>query len=83
MSKRRFVAGAREYLPALSAADVVPAPAGVQAQAVDRDGALVDDFRIGVTGAVVSVRNAPSPAATSSLAIADYIANQTRTPVHG
>ena len=83
VSKRRFVAGAREYLPALSAANVVPAPAGVRAQAVDRDGALVDDFRISVTGAVVSVRNAPSPAATSSLAIADYIANQTRTPVHG
>ena len=83
VSKRRFVAGAREYLPALSAADVVPAPAGVRAQAVDRDGSLVDDFRISITGAVVSVRNAPSPAATSSLAIADYIANQTRTPVHG
>ena len=83
VSKRRFVAGAREYLPALSAADVVPAPAGVRAQAVDRDGALVDDFRISVNGAVVSVRNAPSPAATSSPAIADYIANQTRTPVHG
>ena len=83
VSKRRFVAGAREYLPALSAANVVPAPAGVRAQAVDRDGALVDDFRISVTGAVVSVRNAPSPAATSSLAIADYIADQTRTPVHG
>ena len=83
VSKRRFVAGAREYLPALSAANVVPAPAGVRAQAVDRDGSLVDDFRISVTGAVLSVRNAPSPAATSSLAIADYIANQTRTPVHG
>ena len=83
VSKRRFVAGAREYLPALSAANVVPAPAGVRAQAVDRDGSLVDDFRISVTGAVLSVRNAPSPAATSSLAIADYIANQTRTPVPG
>ena len=83
VSKRRFVAGAREYLPALSAADVVPAPAGVRAQAVDRDGSLVDDFRISVTGAVVSVRNAPSPAATSSLAIADYIADQMRTPVPG
>ncbi len=81
VSKRRFVAGAREYLPALSAADVVPAPAGVRAQAVDRDGSLVDDFRISVTGAVVSVRNAPSPAATSSLAIADYIARQVGTPV--
>jgi L-2-hydroxyglutarate oxidase LhgO len=83
VSKRRFVAGAREYLPALSAADVVPAPAGVRAQAVDRDGSLVDDFRISVTGAVVSVRNAPSPAATSSLAIADYIAGQTGTRVDG
>ena len=83
VSKRRFVAGAQEYLPALSAADVVPAPAGVRAQAVDRDGSLVDDFRISVDGAVLSVRNAPSPAATSSLAIADYIANQTRTPVPG
>jgi len=83
VSKRRFVAGAREYLPALSAADVVPAPAGVRAQAVDRDGSLVDDFRISVTGAVVSVRNAPSPAATSSLAIADYIADQMRSPVPG
>ena len=60
-----------------------PAPAGVRAQAVDRDGSLVDDFRISVTGAVLSVRNAPSPAATSSPAIADYIANQTRTPVPG
>ena len=83
VSKRRFVAGAQEYLPALSAANVVPAPAGVRAQAVDRDGSLVDDFRISVDGAVLSVRNAPSPAATSSLAIADYIANQTRTPVPG
>ena len=82
VSKRRFVAGAGEYLPALSAANVVPAPAGVRAQAVDRDGSLVDDFRISVTGAVVSVRNAPSPAATSSLAIADYIASQTGAPVH-
>ena len=49
------------------------APAGVRAQAVDRDGSLVDDFRLGVDGRVVWVRNAPSPAATSSLAIAEEL----------
>ena len=51
----------------------MPAPAGVRAQAVDRDGSLVDDFRISVTDHVVWVRNAPSPAATSSLAIAEEL----------
>jgi L-2-hydroxyglutarate oxidase LhgO len=76
VSKRRFVAGAREYLPELTAADVVAAPAGVRAQAVGPDGGLVDDFRIQVAGPVVSVRNAPSPAATSALAIADHVVGQ-------
>jgi L-2-hydroxyglutarate oxidase LhgO len=81
VSKNRFVAGAREYLPELTSADVVAAPAGVRAQAVDADGALVDDFRITTAGSVVSVRNAPSPAATSALAIADHIAGRIRAPV--
>jgi L-2-hydroxyglutarate oxidase LhgO len=45
----------------------------VRAQAVDRDGTLVDDFRIGGDARVVWVRNAPSPAATSSLAIAEEL----------
>jgi L-2-hydroxyglutarate oxidase LhgO len=81
VSKKRFVAGAREYLPELTSADLVAAPAGVRAQAVDPDGALVDDFRITTAGPVISVRNAPSPAATSALAIADYIAGQIRAPV--
>ena len=76
VSKQRFVAGAREYLPELTAADVVAAPAGVRAQAVDPDGGLVDDFRIQVAGPVVSVRNAPSPAATAALAIADHVVGQ-------
>jgi L-2-hydroxyglutarate oxidase LhgO len=53
--------------------DVVASPAGVRAQAVDAAGGLVDDFRITRQGNVVNVRNAPSPAATSSLAIADHI----------
>ncbi|MBO9533061.1 MAG: L-2-hydroxyglutarate oxidase [Solirubrobacteraceae bacterium] len=69
----RFVAAAARYLPGLTAADVEPAPAGVRAQAVDRDGSLVDDFRLEHHGAVTWVRNAPSPAATSSLALAEEL----------
>ena len=71
-----FVAQARTFVPELTVADVVPAPAGVRAQAVDADGSLVDDFRIGRVGPVVTIRNAPSPGATSSLAIAEHIADQ-------
>lgn len=73
VSKRRFIAEARRYVPALRPEDAVRAPAGLRAQAIDRDGALVDDFRLGVTSGVAWVRNAPSPAATSSLAIAEEI----------
>ena len=76
VSKRAFVAEAQSYVPELVAADVMPAPAGVRAQAVDADGSLVDDFRIGRVGSIVNVRNAPSPGATSSLAIAEYIAGE-------
>lgn len=72
-SKRSFVAAARRLVPDLDARDLVRAPAGVRAQAVDADGALVDDFRIGGAGPVVTVRNAPSPGATSSLAIAELV----------
>ncbi|GLZ09780.1 hydroxyglutarate oxidase [Actinomadura sp. NBRC 104425] len=75
-SKRAFVAQARAFVPELTAADVVAAPAGVRAQAVDPDGSLVDDFRIGRLGPVVTVRNAPSPAATSSLAIAEHVVDR-------
>ena len=74
--KRAFLAEARAFVPELEAADMLPAPAGVRAQAVDPDGSLVDDFRIGRLGPVTTVRNAPSPAATSSLAIAEYLADR-------
>ena len=77
-SKRAFAIEARKLVPELEDRDLVPAPAGVRAQAVDPDGTLVDDFRIGRAGdhgQVVTVRNAPSPAATSSLAIAEKIAD--------
>jgi L-2-hydroxyglutarate oxidase LhgO len=73
LSKRRFVAAARAYVPELGDDDVVPGVAGIRAQALDSDGGLVDDFRISLRDRVVLLRNAPSPAATSSLAIAEYI----------
>ena len=75
-SRRLYLNRARKYVPALGYQDVVAAPAGVRAQAVDRDGTLVDDFRINHLGAVTAVRNAPSPAATSSLAIAEHVGEQ-------
>ncbi|OBB48210.1 L-2-hydroxyglutarate oxidase [Mycobacterium sp. 852002-51961_SCH5331710] len=73
LSKRRFITAARAYVPGLADDDVVPGTAGVRAQALDPDGGLVDDFRISVRGRVVVLRNAPSPAATSSLAIAEHV----------
>ena len=73
LSRRRFVAAARAYVPALSDDDVVRGRAGVRAQALDADGGLVDDFRISIRDRVVVLRNAPSPAATSSLAIAEHV----------
>jgi (S)-2-hydroxyglutarate dehydrogenase len=72
-SRRAFVAAAADYVPELRSRDVERAGAGVRAQALDRDGTLVDDFRLDSRGAVVWVRNAPSPAATSSLAIAEEL----------
>lgn len=70
---RAFVRAARRYLPELRAEDVLPGPAGIRAQAMNADGSLVDDFRVSRVGDIVCVRNAPSPAATASLAIADDI----------
>ena len=75
-SKRAFTAAARAYVPELQPQDLVRAPAGVRAQAVDRDGSLVDDFRITELGPITAVRNAPSPAATSSLSIAEYVVDR-------
>lgn len=73
VSARRFAAAARRYVPELRDTDLVPGGAGVRAQAVGRDGSLVDDFVIEQVGPVTAVRNAPSPAATSSLAIAEEV----------
>jgi L-2-hydroxyglutarate oxidase len=74
--RRAFVAACARYVPALQAADVIDGPAGVRAQAVGRDGALVDDFVVHETDGADHVRNAPSPAATSSLALAGLLADR-------
>ena len=75
-SKRSFVAEMRRFVPELGIADVLPGPAGIRAQALDRDGRLVDDFVVHRTERALHVRNAPSPAATSSLALAKLIADE-------
>ncbi|WP_166356319.1 L-2-hydroxyglutarate oxidase [Phytoactinopolyspora limicola] len=72
-SRRAFVRGARHYVPELTVRDVTAAPAGIRAQAMNADGSLVDDFRTSRRDRIFVVRNAPSPAATASLAIADDI----------
>jgi (S)-2-hydroxyglutarate dehydrogenase len=75
-SRRAFVAACARYVPELRTGDVIPGPAGVRAQALRRDGTLVDDFVIDDLGSVAFVRNAPSPAATSALAIAAHLADR-------
>lgn len=75
-SRRLFVRAAQRYVPELRARDVVPAPAGIRAQAVSAAGELVDDFVLDQADGVVWVRNAPSPAATSSMAIAEELVSR-------
>jgi len=71
-----FVDAAARYVPELRVGDVEPSFAGVRAQALGRDGRLVDDFVFSRTERALHVRNAPSPAATSSLAIARHVADE-------
>jgi L-2-hydroxyglutarate oxidase len=75
--RRTLVDAARRYVPGLRAEDVEPgALAGVRAQALGRDGRLVDDFVFSRTERALHVRNAPSPGATSALAIARVVADE-------
>jgi L-2-hydroxyglutarate oxidase LhgO len=73
---RTLVADARRYVPELTAADVLPGLSGVRAQALARVGTLHDDFVFSRTERALHVRNAPSPAATSALAIARMVADE-------
>ena len=76
LSTRAYLRAAQRYVSGIGLEDVVRAGAGVRAQAVARDGSLVDDFVVVSGNGVTSVRNAPSPAATSSLAIAAYVVDR-------
>lgn len=75
LSKKAFVRDAQRLLPDLRESDLRPAGSGVRAQALDRAGHLVDDFRIQAVGKIIHVLNEPSPAATASLVIARHIAD--------
>ena len=76
LSRRRFMTAAQQLVPNLDAADVTRAPAGVRAQAVDRRGALLDDFHLVDGERSLHVLNAPSPAATASLEIGALVADR-------
>jgi 2-hydroxyglutarate dehydrogenase len=76
VSRRSFVGELCRFIPELDHHDVLPGPVGIRAQALGRDGSLVDDFVVHRTERAVHVRNGPSPAATSSLALARLIADE-------
>jgi (S)-2-hydroxyglutarate dehydrogenase len=80
-SRRSLVAACRRYVPELRTGDVERSPrSGVRAQAIGRDGTLIDDFGVDRTARSVHVRNAPSPAATAALALAAEITDRLGTP---
>ena len=81
-SSRRFAREAAQYVPELEPGDFSPWYSGIRAQAVSRDGALVDDFVLSETERALHVRNAPSPAATSSLALARLVADRAEQALH-
>lgn len=78
-SKKAFVKSLQRLMPEITADDLIPGGAGVRAQAISINGKLIDDFLIHDSGNIVNVLNAPSPAATSSLAIGGTIAENIRT----
>ena len=75
-SKRSFLAAVQRYVPDIRGEQLVFGPSGVRAQALARDGSMVDDFLLGGSDRVLHVRNAPSPAATSSLAVGRVLAEE-------
>ena len=76
LSKKRFLETLQRYIPELEMDDLLPGPSGVRAQALSEDGQLVDDFVFDRGEGVLHVRNAPSPAATSSLHIGSMIVDE-------
>ncbi|WP_426592778.1 hypothetical protein ACPPVS_13545 [Cellulomonas sp. McL0617] len=76
LSRTAFAHSLARLVPGITAKDLVPAPAGVRAQALRADGQLVDDFLVRSAAHQVHVIDAPSPAATSALEIADHVVRQ-------
>jgi L-2-hydroxyglutarate oxidase LhgO len=77
-SKALFLRALRRYVPELRGSDLLPGPSGIRAQAIAKDGTMVDDFWFEAVPRVLIVRNAPSPAATASLALAREIVARAR-----
>ena len=77
--KHGYLRECRKYCPSLTASDLLPQEAGIRAQAIRRDGSLVDDFLIARTPRTMHVCNAPSPAATSSIPLGELIASHGRS----
>ncbi|MDB5586652.1 MAG: hydroxyglutarate oxidase [Devosia sp.] len=80
--RRRYLAACRKYCPGLEIEDLTPMPAGIRAQAVKRDGTMVQDFLFIEAGRMLHVCNAPSPAATSALPIGERIAKRVLSAEH-
>ena len=80
-SKKQFVKSLQRLIPEVRESDLVPGGSGVRAQAVDSEGKMVDDFCIQTEGRMVHVLNAPSPAATASLSIAEHIADKVMSTI--
>jgi (S)-2-hydroxyglutarate dehydrogenase len=78
-NKKAFVRALQRLVPGITATDLIPAPSGVRAQALGRDGKLIDDFVFQESDRVINVGNAPSPAATSSLRIGSTIVEKIET----
>lgn len=76
--RRRYLRACQHYCPSLELGDLQPHPPGIRAQAVLRDGTLVHDFLIRNTARTIHICNAPSPAATSAIPIAEHIRDQAR-----
>ncbi|MEZ4506106.1 MAG: hypothetical protein R2848_09760 [Thermomicrobiales bacterium] len=76
LRKSSFLKSLQRYVPELTEVDLLPGPSGVRAQALTEAGDMVDDFVIDVQPGVLHVRNAPSPAATSSMQIGRYVVDR-------
>ncbi len=76
LNRRGYLGLVQRYCPELTVDDLLPEPAGIRAQAVRRDGTLVEDFLLAETPTSIHVLNAPSPAATSAMPIAAHIADR-------